>query len=146
MYLTACVNNVSKWGESTALARKMHIPKVSRKLPLRHGCVCRHTACTQKIMCMAIFIAGSVRPSYSVIKLQVYLEGPLQISRFFSVTRTYMHVRWDANFFEMQQIHLHFIHILVHYNGCDGYIWGGSFENVYFRHTRSISVAIRSRL
>ena len=45
---------------------------------------------------MPVFIAGSVRPSYSVIKSQVYLEDPLQISRFLSVTRTYVHVRWDV--------------------------------------------------
>ena len=47
-------------------------------------------------ICMSIFIAGPVRPWDSVIKSQVCLEGPLQISRFFSVTRTYVHVRWDV--------------------------------------------------
>ena len=44
---------------------------------------------------MTIFSSGSVRPSYSVINSQVF-EGPLQLSRFFSVTRTYVHVRWDV--------------------------------------------------
>ena len=47
-------------------------------------------------MCMSIFIVGPVRPLNSVIKLQVCLEGLLQISRFFSVTRTYVHVRRDV--------------------------------------------------
>ena len=45
---------------------------------------------------MSIFIAGPVRPLYFVIKSQVYLKRPLQISRFFSVTRMYLHLRWDV--------------------------------------------------
>ena len=45
---------------------------------------------------MSIFIAGPVRPLNSVIKSQVYLKCVLQISRFFSVTRTYVHVRRDV--------------------------------------------------
>ena len=46
-------------------------------------------------MCMPIVIARSVQPRHSVIKLQVYFKCPLQISHFFSVTRSYVHVRWD---------------------------------------------------
>ena len=42
---------------------------------------------------MSIFIAGPVRPLNSVIKSQVYLKCAIQISRFFSVNRTYVHVR-----------------------------------------------------
>ena len=45
---------------------------------------------------MSIFIAGPVRPSYLVIKSQVYLKCPLQIRRFFSITRMYVHVRWNV--------------------------------------------------
>ena len=47
-------------------------------------------------MCMSIFIVGSVRPINSVIKSQVYLKCALQISRFFSITRTYVHIRRDV--------------------------------------------------
>ena len=47
-------------------------------------------------MCMSIFIAELVQPLNSVIKSQMYLKFALQISRFFSVTRTYVHVRWDV--------------------------------------------------
>ena len=47
-------------------------------------------------MCMSIFIAGSVQPLNSVIKLSVYLKCALQIGRIFSVTRIYVHVRRDV--------------------------------------------------
>ena len=66
------------------------------KFPLRHDCICSHTACTQTMMCMPVFIAGSVQPRHSVIKSHVYLKCPFQISQFFSVTRMYVHVRWDV--------------------------------------------------
>ena len=82
MYLTVCLNNVSNWGEPTTLARRMHVPKSPcLKLPLRHGCVCRHPACTQKkCACRACATL------YFVIKSQVYLKCPFQIRQFFSVT------------------------------------------------------------
>ena len=42
------------------------------------------------------FHCRALRPLNSVIKSQVYLKCALQISQFFSVTRTYVHVRWDV--------------------------------------------------
>ena len=45
---------------------------------------------------MSIFIAGPVRSLNYVIKLHMYLKCALQVCRFFSVTRTCMHVRWDV--------------------------------------------------
>ena len=45
-------------------------------------------------MSMPIFIAGSVRNS--VIKSQGQHKCPLQIKRFFSVTRTYVHIPQDV--------------------------------------------------
>ena len=47
-------------------------------------------------ICMLMFIAESVRPLNSVIKSDGYLKCALQIRRFFSVTRTYVHVRQDV--------------------------------------------------
>ena len=58
-------------------------------------------------MCMSIFIAGPVQPINSVIKSQVYLKCALQISRFFSATRTYVHVRGDVREAIVRPYHQH---------------------------------------
>ena len=63
---------------------------------------------------MSIFIAGPVRPLNSVIKSQVCLEGPLQISRFFSVARTHVHVRRDVR--EASHARYTCLHHTVHAN------------------------------
>ena len=48
-------------GDLATLTKRIHMRK-SLKVPLRHICVYRNTACTQRIMYMTIFIAGSVQP------------------------------------------------------------------------------------
>ena len=57
--------------------------KVSRKLPLRYGCISSHAVRMQKVMCITIFIAGCLQPRNSVIKSHMWLKCPLQISQFF---------------------------------------------------------------
>ena len=57
MNYTARANPANEWGESMRAC-----VQVFRKLPLRHGCV------HPEKMCMPIFIAGSMQPSYFVIK------------------------------------------------------------------------------
>ena len=95
MYLTVCLNNVSKYGEPTTLARKMHVPKSLVSYPwgmdafvdMLHGrrenvhanFHCR--ACETLIFCYKIVIVAQVS---------------LANQRFFSVIRTYVNVRWDV--------------------------------------------------
>ena len=86
MYYTACANPASERGDLATFSREMHVRKSVVSYPCVHA----------EKMCVSIFIAGPVRPLNSVIKLQVYLKCALQISRFFSVTRTYVHVRRDV--------------------------------------------------
>ena len=45
-------------GRSCNTSKGNGCAQVSRKLPLRHGWIYRNTACTQRIMCTSVFIAG----------------------------------------------------------------------------------------
>ena len=47
VYYTACTNPASEWGSCNTCKGNAHV-QVSRKLPLRNGCVYCHTACTQR--------------------------------------------------------------------------------------------------
>ena len=74
MYYTVHANPVGEWGALATLARENTCAQASHKFPLRHGCICGHTACMERITCMPIFIA-SAQPRHSVIKLPVALES-----------------------------------------------------------------------
>ena len=47
-----CMRSTCNTGKENARGQ------TSLKFPLRHGCVCSHTACTQNIMCMPLFSLG----------------------------------------------------------------------------------------
>ena len=86
--------------------------EVSRKFPLRYGCICGHAASTQIIMYIPIFTGGCLKPQDCVIKSQVWLKCPLQISRFFSVARMYKLTMGCKRSFRVSSFSSHSLHKL----------------------------------
>ena len=77
---------------------------VSPKLPLRHGCICSHTACTQRITCMPIFIARSLGPSSKNITTLQNIQNCL--THFVSGASRYPHVIPTLKFISTSVCHM----------------------------------------